>query len=289
MREEIARGLGTLEETTASIRADMAELSARIESLGNQLEGALEATTATMHADMAELSTRLESLNQIEGTLEETSATIHAGLAELSARVKRLGKQLDVLPTPQLETGDLFPRLTLQSADGVVEVHKRWRGGPLAVAFLRHFGCSFCREHLAELDRVRDEIHAAGGDVVAVFQNQGWQVRDFCHQRGVGLQCLGDPHREGYDAVGLKKGSWTEYLGPHLAKRYLRAARSGHLPGLPKGDLSQRPGTFVVGTDGKIAFAHYNRDASDNPTADAVLAAVREAARTSADGAPRDC
>ncbi len=47
-------------------------------------------------------------------------------------------------------------------------------------------------------------------------------------------------------------------------KRYVRVARSGYAPGVPKGDVSQRPATFVVGTDGKIALAHYNRDASDN-------------------------
>jgi peroxiredoxin len=237
---------------------------------------------------MTELSTRLESLNQMEGTLVEMSASIHADMVELSARVKRLGKQLDVLPTPRLEPGDLFPELTLESADGAVEVRERWRDGPLAVAFMRHFGCSFCREHLARLDQARGEFQAAGGDVVAVFQNRGRQVRDFCHHRGVGLECVGDPRREGYDAVGLKKGSWTEYLGPQLAKRYVRAARSGYLPGMPKGDVAQRPGTFVVGTDGRIAFAHYNRDSSDNPTTDAVVAAVREAARASAAGAPRN-
>ncbi|MDQ3677074.1 MAG: SelL-related redox protein [Actinomycetota bacterium] len=243
MREGVDSGLGTLEETTASI-----------------------------HADMTELNARLESLNQIESTIEE-------GLTELSARVKRLGKQLNVLPTPQLEAGDPFPELTLESTDGAVELRERWRDGPLAVAFLRHFGCSFCREHLSQLDQVRDEIQAAGGDVLAVFQNRGWQVRDFCDQRGVGLECLGDPRREGYDAVALKKGSWKEYLGPQLAMRYLQAARSGYTPGLPKGNVSQRPGTFVVGTDGRIVFAHYNRDSSDNPTTDAVVAAVREAAR----------
>lgn len=246
LREEIPSALDTLEETTTSIRADMTELST--------------------------------SLEQIEGTMEEMSASVSAGLPELSARVKRLGKQLDILPTPRLETGDMFPELTFESENGAVEICTRWRDGPLVVAFLRHFGCAFCREHLAHLDQARDEIHAAGGDVVAIFQNRGREVRDFCDQRGVGLDCLGDPHREGYEAVSLEKGSWKEHLGPQLVKRYLQAARSGHGPGLPKGDIAQRPGTFVVGTDGRIAYAHYNRDSSDNPATDAVVAAVREAA-----------
>ena len=40
----------------------------------------------------------------------------------------------------QLEPGDRFPELTVQSTDGPVELGRRWRDGPLVVAFMRHFG-----------------------------------------------------------------------------------------------------------------------------------------------------
>jgi len=267
-------------DTLDAVEEMAQDLSALREGVGSGL-ATLEETTASIHADMTELSTRLESLSRMEDTLD-------VGLTELSARVKRLGKQLDILPTPQLEPGDPFPEFTLESTTGAVELSERWHEGPLAVAFLRHMGCSFCREHLAQLDQVRDEIHAAGGDVVAIFQNRGRLARDFCDERGVGLDCLGDPRRDGYGAVALKKGSWKEYLGPQVMMRQWQAARSGYKPGLPKGDVSQRPGTFVVGTDGMIAFAHYNRDSSDNPPAEAVVAAVREAAGACTDCAPRE-
>lgn len=273
LREGVGSGLDTLEETTDSIHEDMAGLSTRLEGLAR-----IEETTASIHGGMTELSTRLEGLTRMEDALED-------GLTELSARVKRLSKQLEILPTPQLDQGDPFPEFTLDSPNGPVELRERWRERPLAVAFLRHMGCAFCREHLAELDHARDEIHAAGGDVVAIFQNPGGEARDFCDERGVELDCLGDPRRDGYDAVALKKGSWKEYLGPAIVMRQVQAARSGYKPGLPKGNVAQRPGTFVVGTDGLIVFAHYNRDSSDNPTTDAVVAAIREATGASSDGA----
>lgn len=273
LREEVGSGLDALEETTDSIHEDMAGLSTRLEGLAR-----IEETTASIRGDMTELSTRLEGLTRMEDALED-------GLTELSARVKRLSKQLEILPTPQLDQGDPFPEFTLDSPNGPVELRERWRERPLAVAFLRHMGCAFCREHLAELDHARDEIHAAGGDVVAIFQNPGGEARDFCDERGVELDCLGDPRRDGYDAVALKKGSWTEYLGPQIVMRQVQAARSGYKPGLPKGSVAQRPGTFVVGTDGLIVFAHYNRDSSDNPTTDAVVAAIREATGATSDGA----
>ncbi|MCA1678285.1 MAG: redoxin domain-containing protein [Actinobacteria bacterium] len=183
-------GLNRMEETTASIHEDMTELSTRLEGLTR-----IEATTVTIHEDMTELSTRLEGLTRMEDALED-------GLTELGARVKRLSKQLEILPTPQLDRGDPFPELTLEGANGPVELRERWSDGPLAVAFMRHMGCSFCREHLAQLDQAREQIRAAGGEVVAIFQNQGGDARAFCDERQVGLDCLGDPRREGYGAVG---------------------------------------------------------------------------------------
>jgi peroxiredoxin len=129
------------------------------------------------------------------------------------------------------------------------------------------------------LDQARDEIRSAGGDVVAIFQYRAKPTRNFCRQRGVELDCLGDPRREAYAAVGLEKGSLREYVGPRLAKRAIQAAASGYVAGDPQGgDVSQRPGTFVVGRDGRLALAHYNEDSADNPSNETVIEAVREAA-----------
>ncbi len=40
----------------------------------------------------------------------------------------------------RLKAGDAFPKITLQSVDGPVDVSDRWRDGPLILAFERHFG-----------------------------------------------------------------------------------------------------------------------------------------------------
>lgn len=40
----------------------------------------------------------------------------------------------------RLREGDAFPDLTVDSVDGDVALHDRWRRGPLVVAFMRHFG-----------------------------------------------------------------------------------------------------------------------------------------------------
>jgi peroxiredoxin len=129
------------------------------------------------------------------------------------------------------------------------------------------------------LDRARDAIAAAGGDVVSVFMYRAEPTRNFCRKRGVELDCYGDPERKLYDAVGLERGGARELYAPRVAIGALRAARKGALVGDPEGgDTRQMPGTFVVGRDGRLAFAHYNRDQSDNPSTKAVIAAVERAA-----------
>ena len=129
------------------------------------------------------------------------------------------------------------------------------------------------------MDQARDEIGAAGGAIVAIFQYRPEPTRNFCRRREVELECLGDPDRESYAAVGLERGDAKEFIGPQLAKRFAKAALSGHIGGDPEGgDVAQRPGTFVVGQDGRVALAHYNEDSADNPSTEAVIAAVRAAA-----------
>jgi peroxiredoxin len=127
------------------------------------------------------------------------------------------------------------------------------------------------------LDQARDEIKAAGGDTVAVFQYRAQPTRNFCRQRGVEMDCLGDPERRLYEGVGLERGSARDYMTPKVAMSFVRAVREGGAPGKPE-PTAQRPGTFVVRRDGKVALAHYNADPSDNPSLESVLEALRAAA-----------
>jgi peroxiredoxin len=132
------------------------------------------------------------------------------------------------------------------------------------------------------LGKAHEEIRALGGDVVAVFQYRAEPTFHFCRRRGAPFDCLGDPEREAYHAVGLEDGGLLEYMGPSAAIGWVKAAAHGNFGGVPKGDVAQRPGTFVVAQDGRVVLAHYNRNSADNPSNDEVIAAVREAAERAA-------
>jgi peroxiredoxin len=126
------------------------------------------------------------------------------------------------------------------------------------------------------LGEAHAEFREAGADVVAIFQYRAEPTYNFCRKRDVPFDCLGDPLREAYHAVGLERGPAKEYIGPQLAKGFLRAARHGAFGGNPQGgDVAQRPGTFVVSPEGTVLYAHYHRDSADNPPISDLLAAVR--------------
>jgi peroxiredoxin len=177
-----------------------------------------------------------------------------------------------------LRVGDSFPDLTLESVDGTVRLSERWTEGPLVVAFMRHYGCPFCREHLILLGRAYHQIRGAGGDALAVFQYGAESTERFCISRGVPFDCLGDPARHGYRSVALGRGPRKEYLSLKVLRQRRRVRSVGARPGIPRGDVAQRPGTFVVDAAGKVVFAHYNEDSTDNAEVSDVLEAVETAA-----------
>jgi hypothetical protein len=78
---------------------------------------------------------------------------------------------------------------------------------------------------------------------------------------------------------GLKRGSLRQVLGPQVYLRWTKARLLGAMP-FPSAklgeDVMQMPGTFVVDTDGIVRYAHRNRDVTDNPPNEEILAVLRE-------------
>ena len=83
-----------------------------------------------------------------------------------------------------------------------------------------------------------------------------------------------DPERHLYAAYGLKKMSLWGFASPALLVKGVKALGQGHSMGLPKGDIYQLSGVFIIDTSGRIRFSYYARDPADHPSPDTILAAV---------------
>jgi len=110
--------------------------------------------------------------------------------------------------------------------------------------------------------------------VAAVTLGDPEETREFCGARAPGVQCFADPQQQAYRAFGLGQASASEILTPGVAFAGMQAALEGHIPGKTVGDPLQMPGTFVIGSDGRIRLAYYSRTVADHPDNKLLLGAL---------------
>jgi peroxiredoxin len=136
------------------------------------------------------------------------------------------------------------------------------------LVFLRHSGCAFCREQVAQLQRDEARFARLGVTIGLITVGKPEDTARFCADRDLHppFVCLSDHERAGYHAYGLSRGRPHELLAPRVFARGFQAALHGHFQGLPKGDPFQMPGIFIVDTTGTVRYAHRSADAADNPS-----------------------
>ncbi|MEP7362342.1 MAG: peroxiredoxin-like family protein [Acidobacteriota bacterium] len=137
---------------------------------------------------------------------------------------------------------------------------------PVLLVFLRHAGCTFCREAMADLARQRKRIEEAGVHIVLVHMSSRERFRKFAERYHVeDLDHITNPHRELYSAFGLKRGSLRQLFGWEVWKRGIQAGvLDGHGIGAVEGDSSQLPGAFLI-SKGAVIRSHRHYLASDRP------------------------
>ena len=139
----------------------------------------------------------------------------------------------------------------------------------LAVVFLRHFGCTFTRQLLRNLQHMHDRAKAEGSRLVLVHMLQEGEEVEFLSAKGVDR--IADPRCDLYRAFGLGKGGFLELFGPKVWYRGAIAFFRGCGVGMLKGDGLQMPGAFLV-KDGKVVKAQKAESAADLPDVDGLFA-----------------
>lgn len=145
------------------------------------------------------------------------------------------------------------------------------REQPVMLVFLRHFGCTFCREALAELAEMRDDIEKNGTHLVFVHMSEDELAERYFTRYGLeGALHIGDPECKYYAAFGLVKGNLTQLFGLQTWIRGFSAGViGGHGIGSQLGDGFQMPGVFVI-RGGVLQEAFIHKHASDKPDYDAL-------------------
>lgn len=154
-------------------------------------------------------------------------------------------------------------RWSTSRGEGLGELSQRT---PVLLVFLRHAGCTFCREAMADLARQRKRIEEAGVHIVLVHMSSRDKFRKFAERYDVpDLDHVTNPNRDLYRAFGLKRGSLRQLFGWEVWKRGIQAGLGeGHGIGAVQGDSTQMPGTFLI-WKGEVLRSHRHFLASDRP------------------------
>jgi peroxiredoxin len=138
-------------------------------------------------------------------------------------------------------------------------------GGPVFLVFLRHFGCTFCREAVAEISEKRAAIEARG--IPLAFVHLGTEEKAkwfFTPYKLTDVARFSDPQGRLYEAFGLVRAELRQYLNMESIGRMLGAFFRGHFVGLPAGDVERMPGVFLL-QNGAIRKAFRHKLVSDRP------------------------
>ena len=137
---------------------------------------------------------------------------------------------------------------------------------PVLLVFLRHFGCTFCREALSDIAERRSQIESEGVKLVFVhLTNDEIAERYFNRYDLEGVTHISDPSCRYYAAFGLVKGTVTQLFGLQSWIRGFQAGvLEGHGVGPMLGDGFQMPGVFVI-QNGEVKESFIHKLASDRP------------------------
>ena len=130
------------------------------------------------------------------------------------------------------------------------------------------------------MDRAREQFEAAGANLVLIGQLTPRHAAHFRRRQSIDLPVLADEDRASYKAAGAKVATLNELVGPKVtAKGILTSVRTGQVQGRTLGHPAQLGGAMVVAPGGEVVWSHMAEDASDNASAEEILAAIPSAAR----------
>jgi hypothetical protein len=139
---------------------------------------------------------------------------------------------------------------------------------PVLLVFLRHFGCSFCREALDRAAQVRSKLEAKGVRLVFVHLAMPGRAKPyFDYYKLSDVERVSNPDASLYQhpvfALG-RTSIFSHFFRPAVVKAWVMGAFRAYGIGLIREDGEQMPGVFFL-RDGKIAnFFHY-RTIADRP------------------------
>lgn len=172
-------------------------------------------------------------------------------------------------------TTDLAQTLAAHTTNKGTTLLDLSHNSPTLLVFLRHFGCTFCRETAADISANRADIESQGATLCFVYmpgtpkknapEDDAKASAFFAKHNLQDCHRIADPSQSLYNAFELKRGSLTQLFGPRV---WLRGFHAGvlrrHAVGTLVGDGFQMPGVFLL-HNGAVINAYRHQHAGSRP------------------------
>lgn len=138
---------------------------------------------------------------------------------------------------------------------------------PVMIVFLRHLGCTFCRETLSHIAAQRKDIDAHHTHIAIVYQVEADEARPMLKKYGLtGVSEISDPEGMLYKGFKLKRGTFSQLLlhPKVLFRGFVAGVLHRHGIGKEMGDIYQMPGVFVL-YKGEVVKKFIHETAADIP------------------------
>lgn len=157
---------------------------------------------------------------------------------------------------------DLLNSARTQSGESLGELSRR---SPVLVVFLRHCGCTFAREALADVAAKRTAIRATGTQIVVVHMQKEAEANELFARYGLAdVLRISDEQQALYRGFEVARGTFWQVAGPRMWWRAVKSLLKGNLAGVPNADVFQLPGAFLL-HNGQIVNAFRGKLSSERP------------------------
>ena len=149
--------------------------------------------------------------------------------------------------------------LHVQSIDGEhLSVDQISAGRAGIMVLVRHYGCIFCRQRIAELVEQANARPALDLAIMVVGNGTSTMAADFVNTHQITVPVYTDPSRKIYKALGMKRMfgiNWTSI------KQGIAAYKDGHRQTAVQGDVWQQGGIAVFNASGDITYVFADEEA----------------------------
>jgi hypothetical protein len=140
--------------------------------------------------------------------------------------------------------------------------------GPVLLVFLRHFGCSFCRQAIDDVSKIQSTLTDRGVRPVFVHLGTPERAKPYFDYYGLsGVECISNPDGSFYRSPIFELGRMSLariIFQPAVWKGWLQNAMLKHGIGMIREDASQMPGVFFL-RERAIVRSFRHRTIADRP------------------------